>query len=70
MRCHKCERLSAENEELRGRVAILTDALAGQVSKPHSNTDLIVGAALSGGDAMGLARRLSGRAPSSKEKKR
>jgi hypothetical protein len=56
--CLVCAQLQRENEELREQNKMLANALRGEVSSPH-NTQLILGAALSGGDAMGLAKRLA-----------
>jgi len=54
--CPRCLALLQEIEELKARNAKLADALAGTVR--HSNTDLILGAVLSGGDPMALAKKL------------
>jgi hypothetical protein len=53
--------LRLENQQLKEMNTKLGDALSGQVSKRHSNTDLIMGALFSGGDVMGLAKTLAGK---------
>lgn len=50
--------LRKENAELRDLNGKLDKALSGYVSQSLSNTDAIMGAVLSGGDVMGLAKRL------------
>lgn len=52
------EALRKQNEALRKQNAELADALQGYNSRPFSNTDVILGAALSGGDPIALAQRL------------
>ncbi len=59
MMCQNCERLRAENSALRKQNEELSSALFGQLG--HSNTDLILGAALSGGDPIAIAKKLSGK---------
>lgn len=58
VKCEGCSSLLkrvAELEALNDRLAV---ALRGEVSRP-SNTDMILGAALSGGDVVKLAETLS-----------
>lgn len=57
MKCWNCEALREEIEELKKRNAELANTLAARVSGP-SNTDLIMGAVLSGGDPLALAKDL------------
>lgn len=57
MKCWNCEALREEIEELKKRNAELANALTAKVSGP-SNTDLIMGAVLSGGDPLALAKDL------------
>ena len=56
-RCPTCWRLMRENEDLRKRNTDLANALAAQPTLPA--TALIVGAAISGGDARKLAKALA-----------
>lgn len=49
--------LEAENAELRKRCAELASLITGDVRTP--NTDMIMGAVLSGGDVMALAKKLA-----------
>ena len=58
LKCKRCLELEKEVADLRRQNTELADALRGQVSR-HSNTDLILGAALSGGDHIALAKELA-----------
>lgn len=53
----KVEALEAENADLRKRCGEMASLLAGGVRT--ANTDMIMGAVLSGGDVMALAKRLA-----------
>jgi len=55
--CPRCAELHEEIEKLKEQNSKLSDALVGTLRR--SNTDLILGAALSGGDALELAKRLA-----------
>jgi len=59
LKCKRCLELENEVADLKRRNTELAGALRGQVSRLHSNTDLILGAALSGGDHMALAKELA-----------
>lgn len=56
--CDVCARLAQKVSDLEAQNKLLSDALRGQLSRP-SNTDMILGAALSGGDALKLAETLT-----------
>ena len=58
MNCANCEEQRKEIVELKRLNAELSSALGIQVSR-RSNTDMIMGAALSGGDALALAKSLA-----------
>lgn len=53
----KIEALEEENAALRKQCGEMASLLAGGVRTP--NTDMIMGAMLSGGDVMGLAKKLA-----------
>jgi len=53
----RIESLEEENAELRKRCGEMASLLAIGIRTP--NTDMMMGAVLSGGDVMGLAKRLS-----------
>ena len=55
----KIERLEQENKELRAQLASMCSVISGGPRTP--NTDMIMGAALSGGDVMKLAKELAHR---------
>ncbi len=56
--CKRCLDLERQVSDLRALNTRLADALRSQVSRP-SNTDMILGAALSGGDPIALAKELA-----------
>lgn len=58
MNCPNCVELEKKIAELKSENAKMSNALAGHVSR-RSNTDMIMGAALSGGDALALAKTLA-----------
>ena len=55
--CRNCAELREENKRLRELNEKLSNSLSGEIARPH-NTEMILGAALSGGDALGLAKQL------------
>lgn len=62
----KIKHLEQENKELRELVASMSSALADGPRTP--NTDMIMGAMLSGGDVMKLAKELAHREESTKRR--
>ncbi len=57
--CFRCPELEAENKILKETSQKASDALRIAAWRPHSYTDMILGAALSGGDYLSLARDLA-----------